>query len=273
MTIRASVEEITRPVAQHLLDNMAINRTLRQKDVEKYAGAMNRGQFKGENGETIIINADGLLIDGQHRLRGFLATNLESIKLLVVTGATDPDSINQGRSRTPADVLAMHGYRNVFALAAAARWLYVYENSWPTGLRGQRSAVTIESTQEIVKEHSDLCDAVDTVVQKYRKTSTLLTPSVASFVRVVTNRIDGEKSDQFLQALDDGIVGAPETKTLHTLRERLLIRNTRSGHLTGSDIVVLCVRSWNALREGRELTRLVIGKNLEDPYINTPRFL
>jgi hypothetical protein len=271
---KATIESITTPVAQALLDRMVINRKLRAGHVERLAAAMRSGEYDGLNGETVKVDVQGRLVDGQHRLTAFLISGLSEIRLLVVRGVLESskETIDQGIGRSPADVLAMNGYKGAFALAASARWLWIYDNDWPNGL-GSRGASKINNrlVVKLVSEHPDLVAASAEVVEKYHKAVVLMTGSIAGFARLITSRLSPDDSNEFFDAMCAG-EGGPRTKVVRLLRDRLMSRKSKSGRLVPAEIVVLTARVWNAFRENRDLTRLFIGKDTTNPYATAPRF-
>lgn len=107
--------------------NNESNRPLSTSDCEKLAQSQLYGQWE-ENGETIIIGAEGTVLDGQHSMiANVLATQdwekdpekypikgPPKLKKIVVTGIDESDrvvnTINTGRSRSLADVIYRSQY-------------------------------------------------------------------------------------------------------------------------------------------------------------------
>ena len=77
---------VTREMAFTWLDTTDIqNRGVQQQTVHKYARRMNTGKW-AVTGETLKFDPDGNLIDGQHRLWGFIETNFTEMDFLVMRG-------------------------------------------------------------------------------------------------------------------------------------------------------------------------------------------
>lgn len=272
-SISTNVEVITPVMANALLNGMRRNRQCRLMRVEQIATAMRTGSYNGLNGETVVIDEDGCLIDGQHRMKAIIAANMP-VKMLVARGvsAAAQDTIDQGLARTSGDVLGMHGHTAGHVLAAAARWLWIYENDWPGGLRSRGAAkVTTPLVLKIVKQHPQLEIAVSDVCGKYNKAARLMTVSIAAFTRLATDGVSSHDSDEFFDVLNSG-EGSARTKAVRLLRDKLFARTSKAGRLVGQEIVALTIRAWNAMREGREITRLHIARDMDDPYVNVPRF-
>jgi hypothetical protein len=102
-------------------------RHLSERRVEKFANAMLKGQWHLTH-QTIGLDSNGILIDGQHRLAAVVAS--DTVQQFLVVYESDPDTfdvIDTGAARSPSDSLAIAGYTNVNILAASARMLIAYE--------------------------------------------------------------------------------------------------------------------------------------------------
>ena len=96
----AEFREITPHVAEQLLSvNADEQRNVNKRRVDQYATDMAKGLWKA-NGEPIIIDERGRLIDGQHRLRAVVASGV-TIEALVVSGVSKDSykTLDQGMNR------------------------------------------------------------------------------------------------------------------------------------------------------------------------------
>lgn len=104
-----------------LVYNAKTQRKVNRARVESYARDMKAGRWK-MNGETIVFDSTGRLIDGQHRLCAVQAAGV-SVDMLVVHGV-EPASyrtIDQGYNRSLNSVLGVNG-----ETATTARSLATY---------------------------------------------------------------------------------------------------------------------------------------------------
>jgi hypothetical protein len=112
------------------------NRHVNQRHVDLLADDMKKGRWV-ENGVGIVLDEEGYLIDGQHRLWA-VATSGVTIRSLVVTGvnremALPTINVNQ-RGRSLADVITMDPpvpgkhISNPRVLQAAVKWLHRYRH-------------------------------------------------------------------------------------------------------------------------------------------------
>lgn len=130
-SIKARVETVTPEFAANILKSKnPRNRSISNSRVAGYAADMARGHWP-VNGEPIILDEDGNLIDGQHRLAAIVMCG-KSIQLLVVRGVPKEyknglmiltqDTIDRGSVRGVGQQLQMaHGFKNGNNVATTAR--------------------------------------------------------------------------------------------------------------------------------------------------------
>ena len=109
--VRAEIREITPEMALSMLEHNYGNRRVASPYTSELAGYIRNGLWK-ENGESIIISEDGVLLDGQHRLSAVVMAN-KSIKSLVAWVKESDDQgaltamnciIDRGRIRSYSDI-------------------------------------------------------------------------------------------------------------------------------------------------------------------------
>lgn len=270
------VERITPEIARHLLGGMMRNRLVKDARVNVYAEAMRSGDFKSLNGECLVINRDGALEDGQHRLHALLKSGLPYMDFLVVRGV-EPGSgqtNGQGAPRQPSDIATMRGYENSRVLMAAVRWLWTYENDWPGGLSHVRT-LSVATLLKYLEANAHLVVANEEIRKNYGQAGRLMMASIATFVRVVTDRLSPKQSNDFFEALNTG-EAQPQSRQVIKLRDRLMSRESARNRLRPAEIIVITARTWNAMRAGREVSKLYIGRETAEhggePYRTAPRF-
>lgn len=124
--MEASVELVTPTMALAWLENAAKNRNIADSTVRRYGADMEAGRWT-LNGQGIIFDINGKLVDGRHRLTALVATNSE-VRMLVVRGAKPEafETMDSGRGRTLANTLGIEGHKNAAATSAAARIAWAY---------------------------------------------------------------------------------------------------------------------------------------------------
>jgi hypothetical protein len=127
MSISVSVELVTPTFAALWLSQQEHNRTLVQSHVERLIRVMKEGQFQ-ENGQAIVFDAQGRLVDGQHRLRAIVASGT-SHRMVISrgVGAEAQATMDTGRSRSVRDVLSLNGHTSASELAAMLNICWSYD--------------------------------------------------------------------------------------------------------------------------------------------------
>lgn len=121
MAITASMELITPKMAEEYLTHNTNNyRFISNIKVGNYAEDMKRGLWQ-ENGESIVFGADGILKDGQHRLKAIVKSGV-SVPILVVRGVeNDVQTFDMGMGRTISQIARANGYVAGTDMVGAAR--------------------------------------------------------------------------------------------------------------------------------------------------------
>lgn len=102
-------ELITPESAKTYLLKNSNNRAVSQKVVNGYAEDMIAGKWKLTH-QGIAFDADGVLIDGQHRLLAIVKANVAVMMLVTMGAAADTRLVcDSGRARTMGQSLHLHG--------------------------------------------------------------------------------------------------------------------------------------------------------------------
>lgn len=139
--MKAEIKLITPKLAKELLAMNEGNRKIK-KSTGFYASQMLNGEWK-ENGEPIIIDRNGLLKDGQHRLHAVIEANY-SYRAPVISNV-DPDvmdTIDTGINRSLTDVLEFNGFKNASATASIIKGIMGYENGTKSYLSDDLNSVS-----------------------------------------------------------------------------------------------------------------------------------
>lgn len=251
-TITSRTQMIGQKEARAILDRALHNRPLRVKYVEQLAHEMEQGRWSA-NGEPIILDGEGRLMDGQHRLHAIVKADV-IIPMLVVHGASGMDTIDCGAPRRVYDVLALRGMVNTKAIAAALQMLY----AWDCGDRSGRSVhtkITNSIAESIMSQYPTLADSVGLSRGAPRgMPASILAVAHQLFLRVA----GAHEADRFVTDL---ILGAG----LDVDDPALVLRNRLVGGImtrTNTDahrwtVLALMIKAWNARRKGLRTSRSV----------------
>lgn len=262
----ASVETITPQKAQYLLDNRAPNRNIAKSHVAYLLAEMRAGSW-ALNGETIKIDTEGRLIDGQHRLAAVVEYG-KPVRFLVVRNvpASAFASIDQGRIRSAASVCAMAGIPNASTAASAAR---MFHNLLAIGsIDGHARKVPPRDIIATIQASPEL-------VYSAGKASTYKIPRVLNkgvcalahyLFSLEVARTHGTThgrgaANSFFERLRDGTNLAKRHPIL-TLRARLHRDALTLPIASRARQYELIVRAWNAWRAGRTLATIPTTGNV-----------
>lgn len=248
-------EKITPEMAEELMHaNVENNRHVRFAQVERYARDMAAGKWQ-DNGETIKIDTNGLMIDGQHRIQAIIEAGVP-VELWVARGL-EPQaitSIDIGVSRKYSDLLKLEGQTNVLQLAAFLRRLYL----WERGIRVSRGSVAPSPAEmdTVLHNNSALIKLSMTRAEQTRQGFKPLTPAVGATAFFLFARIQIDQAHTFFDRLTDGAI-ADVGHPIMRLRHRLY--NAPQGRKLNPDEKLACViRTWNHYRAGNSVESIVI---------------
>jgi hypothetical protein len=253
--MEAKFETVTPVLAEQFLHCSAPNRPIRKKHVQVLAGAIQRGEWKA-NGEAIIFDQQGKMIDGQHRCNAVIKAG-RSIKSLVVRGVEKGsfETIDSGAKRSNGDVLAMEGEANANGLAAILR--FIAEMTQPDVVAG--NPITTAQIRKTLGEHPGARDWA----RRYGKLQSRLGGGVAvcSVLCLIEERV-GSLAVEFFERLVIGD-GLSADSPILMLRNRIasdpVVRaGASAGRILTRDLVI---RAWNCHARGEKIQRLVANKN------------
>ena len=251
---------VTPDLAREWLYRNTGNRPLRSEAVDKLARDMAAGRFL-ENGDAIRLSADGVLLDGQHRLEALVESGAAAW-LLVVSNlpAAAQDTVDDGAKRTMADRFAFHGEPDAKTLAAVVRRAILWErgHKYQTG-KFQPSAL---ESFEFLAEHPELREAASAAA--HHRKAKLLPASTIGLCWWLFAAIDAGHCAEFFDRLADGAMLAKGNPIL-TLRNRLSDLNAQPGRTPERHVLAMVIKAWNKYRTGQELSTLRFAEHEKFP--------
>lgn len=199
----SALERVTPDRATQLLATMSENRNLRQPVVDAYCRDLVAGRWL--IAESIKLDRDGHLIDGQHRLSAIIQTG-EAIDTFV-TYNLDPaakDVIDTNAVRKTGDVLRMAGYQNTTTLAATLRIgvlveLGMIRDSGGLKTGGGQYRQTHAQELAFLESYPEIATIVDTYTQAARKVK--MATSSYTYGAWVLTRLDESAFEEFSSAM------------------------------------------------------------------------
>lgn len=257
----ASVIDVTPDLARAWLRNNTHNRRLRDRAVDDYARDMAAGHWN-LNGEALKFSSDGAVLDGQHRLRAVVTADV-TVPMMVVVGL-DPstqETMDTGRKRTTSDVMGLRGESNAHILAAVLRRVW----AWDTGdhrFTGAYAATNRECA-ELLSKRPDIRRSAEIAVRT-RNAFPHIPASLLGVSHHLFSRIDADATVWFFQRIADG-AELPIGHPVLALRARVTSERLDSVRMPDFRYLGYLIRTWNAVREGRSLDRLVHPPNSTMP--------
>ncbi len=262
------IEEIlSAPLARELLDRNPDNRPVSAVTVAEMANAMRAGDgdagFNGLNGETIKVSICRLLNDGQHRCHARLEANAE-IRTRFMFGLKRESrmTIDQGKMRRAGDYLAMSGTDNGAQAASIGLLLYYWRKNDSIKKPSTTSAGKIggrpgpSKISEYTKANYDQIRRTLDVVPR-EGCAALGGFALIGFAHVVFGEKDFGAATDFIERLVRGSELSEKSPIL-TCRQRLM-----SGQrLLREERWELILRTWNAWRENRTMSKAYVKNNL-----------
>lgn len=235
-----------------LLNDGARNRPLREARAQKIAAEIKAGTWR-ENGESVIFDGNGRLIDGQHRLRACVLAD-RPIVVFCVFGVPAKffPSFDQGKVRGGDDLAALMDFSNATSVAAVARLAIMYADGALTKT-GQPPMASERLRLFMDRNREGLTDAVE-FSNKFRKGIVKLIPiSHAAFLYFM-NRIEPERSRaaDFIERLATGI-GLHKGDALLLFRTRMVDLIGEKHKLTQTQKLALLIKAWNAFLAGKQV--------------------
>jgi hypothetical protein len=249
----AKLELITPALAKEFLLNAKKNRNLSERQVRRFADDMSEGRWQ-VNGQSIVIDVQGQLIDGQHRLSAILLSQ-KAQNIFVVRGVATAamETMDTGKARTLADVLALEGYKNTSNIATTARYCWNYA----AGVSTQYTPTKM-TLLDFVKHHRDQLEfGVDSVEARRQNVFPRSVLSALIALSCGGNNYKWKVVD-FLDGIITG-AGLPLGDPRLTYRNwaiRLRSQHAYAGNSVSLPMFGAGIRAWNAFVQDRTLENI-----------------
>lgn len=250
-----SLEAISPDRATAWLSRGGTNRHLNDIRVAALAAAIKRNEWR-ITGDTIKLDKQGRVRDGQHRLAA-IAAGATTVQALVVFGV-DEDAfavMDTGRSRSIGDQVGLTGLPDRTALSSAARSMLIWEDRKRLIAHAREAAllVTAASTIKYLREHPSLIECVsqaEAIRHDFPGGKGLWGALLYLF-----RQASPGAADEFVDGLVSGAGLQPNDAVL-VLRNRLLTRPDywRTKDLGDKEaLAASIVKAWNFFRAGESL--------------------
>jgi hypothetical protein len=230
-----------RPFAEAVLAYNTANRRVTRRKLDVLARQMQTGEFEN-TGEPIIISAEGVLNNGQHRLLAVVEADAVvdmDVRFGIPRSAfTKTDT---GAPRTGGDVLTIAGVAHGGIVSSAVRLLILYKRGLPDSIR---EFVSNDEIARAYERWSSMAEVAQRVAAYNFPKGVRSTPLLAT--AYLASRSPGKiKLEAWLHTLATGL-DASRGNPAYQLRERLMDGvkapiGTREGLL---ERFALMIKSW-----------------------------
>jgi hypothetical protein len=246
----ATLTTITPTYAAELLNKNVKNRPLSEGRVLELSEEMASGNFMS-NGETIKIDTEGYVLDGQHRLYAIIKSGV-TLDFWIISGINPEafSTIDTGKRRSAGDTLHIMGETNVNRLAAALNIVeqYMQEGEIRDSSVINNRRITNRNVMEYLKKYDGIQNHVSSAVNYGR----LMSAAMSVSLHYLFSLVDSDKAYEFFQSLYRGLQ-LTETSPIYFLRQRLITNNLAQGKLNRRVISALTIKSWNAFANNEEM--------------------
>lgn len=250
--LAVSIKTITPAVAKQMLSTTKHNRRVLRNRVLRLSQAMTFGEWT--LGQPLMVNCDGTLIDGQHRLNAVVHSG-KPIDFIIIEGFDRDNTfgkIDDVAARRLSHWLEIQGEPLPAVLASVVTMTARHELGLiPTGTGGASFMMTGPEGIDYLGAHPECREAVlapGTV-------SVLVSRSLLCFAYLLFARKDEILAKTFLIELT-----MDETKArgdpIYLLRERLKTNRYAKKKLPRSEILAIIIKAWNAVRADKKLHNL-----------------
>ena len=250
--VKTTIAIITPAQAAKMLEKNAKNRSLRPRRVAAIVRDISalRWQF---NGDAIRFDAEGWLIDGQHRLEACVKSGI-SIKTIVVRGLPNSvrRTIDSGAKRTIGDRFQIDNVMNANATAASLSIMSQIANRLDYG------TMTSSEADTALGAHPGLASSITTCRGAFK----MLNSRLAAIHYIGRYIGQPEKADDFIEVWRTGIP-CYQGDAAHAARERILRSRGTSGALAPTVMARLILHSFNLFLARKS----VRGIKLPDYYL------
>ena len=243
--LHSVVIEVWPKAAEALLQIMqGENRPLTPRNVLKLSRAL-EGNYFEMTGDTIKVNVDHKLQDGQHRLHAGVKADKPFVSHWVFGLPVDNfDILDEGRKRTAGDVLALDKVADYATVAGAIRWVLTIEQGVRNVEIDNHTIRGLARTRfRDIGEYIKLGRQINTAFKG------MFPPSIMAAICYRIGQHNRKLADEFAMQLTSGnLLG--RNQTFANLVSRIRTMYTQSGKALNNRVraamVIQAFNAWNA---------------------------
>lgn len=262
------VETINPEKAQEYLNMSGGNRNISTPIVNSYALSMKQGKWM-LNGEPIVFDIDGVLLNGHHRLHAIIKAGVP-IQTFVTRGVEHESftTFDCGRHRTVGQLIGMQGVKNYNTISSTITTSYKLANNLTVGEHtgvdkklGQTNTMMIE----MFNQDRDLFIDAGNFAVAVRARCNVLENSIVGGVTHYLVRC-GHYDIEFVKEFFLNICSYDTcpNQTLNVLRKRICENKGAVKKLPRFIILALIIKGWNAYVSNKTIKILRYKPGVEE---------
>jgi hypothetical protein len=234
---------VTPALAKRIIElNSENNRNLKPTRKDRYKRDMISNRWREQTGQTIVIDTNGRVIDGNHRMHA-TAESGRAFRFDFTFGV-QPENIlviDALAPRTAADLIKVAGGPGIpKEVQAIVRWVWAWDLGSPMGIGGINTPTPLEIVEAYEMDSDRYHAAADRGRDAVKRK--LCAGSAAGVAFFLFNRIGASASHVFFDAFISG-ANIPETHAAFALREKLRVRHEK--RYSPAYQLALIVSAWN----------------------------
>lgn len=248
-----ALEQITPQQAQDLLKGK--NRHIRPTVVARYVRDMKAGNW-AQNGETIKIDTNGDLLDGQHRLLA-IAESGTTQELLVVRGLPPSmqETVDSGERRTVGDVLELRGEKHAMILGGVLRMSWQLARGFSLTANGPEGWPSRHELLTHFEADADELRRAAAWGSRLARSILRFSPSGGGTMFYLMAKKDEKQATAFLESVMLG-TGLETHDPRLVLRDALIKDQYQPRRTSVETRIAWAIKAWNAHREGKQIAQL-----------------
>lgn len=230
-------------------------RDANQVVIRKYARQMIAGEWESAKvtGGCITFDADGILINGNHRLRAVILASKTvpdiAIEFYLITGFTNSHTIDTNAGRTYAYILRERGEKYYVQLASVVKMYdaYLDNNQIPFDLSGSSTKSHVRFDR-ILSEHPNLRTSIKRVLSK--KCVLAISGSLLGTFHYIFSAINPTLADEFVDTFTGYNDKATQNHPVVRLHNMLMVKKHKNIMYSTIGVATFCILAWNRMYTG-----------------------
>lgn len=252
--LEIEVRTITPHLAAEMLGNSFRNRDLSKSRIKSYAAAMRRGEWVV--GDPLILDREGRLLEGRHRLHALIAAS-KAISFAVVQGVDAEETFGKlgtGARWGAKDWFGTREMEEPGNIAAALAYLYKFRRGENPGSFSSSTQPSIAQQMELLEIEPDIAK-VPTWLPK-KTLSRILPRSRGIFLGYLFACKDETLAKAFFSDLATG-ERLSIKDPVYMLREKLVQGKNPRQRLKAAEQMAYVIKAWNLVRKGKTAKILI----------------